>query len=509
MWFLIILGLFARLWQFSKIPISLYWDEVAIGLDARSLLVTGRDLNNNHWLQALFYSYGDYKAPVYIWLTTTFSKFFSVSELTVRLPSLLASLATAFLFYKLIKLVSSKKSKLALYSLISFLIMPWSIHFAKIGMESNLSLFWLILSTYLIIYSAKKNKPFYLLFAALASSLGIYSYISLRIIAPILFISTFTIYHFNFSKFKSRLFPLLFSLVIMLLSLIVLTKSPGYSASQIYRLSNDNLIRSTTYIDKSVKALKDNEFSLSARIFHHRYLYKTREYLANYAQYFGPKFLFLSGDPNFRHHSGFGGQLLYIQGIFLIIGLLSLIKYSKKEIILLLTWLLLSPAIAALVNETPHASRSIYMIIPLAWLIGLGIDWSFKNIKSKLKPALSFIIIFSLSLNLILYLHDYFSHYPQRSAFAWLNPYKQSALYLKNNPTDKKVYVTGQFYQPWLYFSFYADIDKDKLNFNLPASCPENSLCIVTPDWQTEKTDTITEIPNTDELVVKVNSNEK
>jgi len=231
--------------------------------------------------------------------------------------------------------------------------------------------------------------------------------------------------------------------------------------------------------------------------------------LVNYAQYFGPKFLFLSGDPNFRHHSGFGGQLLHIQGIFLIIGLLYLIKYSRKETCLLLTWLLLSPTIAALVNETPHASRSIYMIIPLAWLIGLGIDWSLKNIKSKLKPVLSFIIIFSLSLNLILYLHDYFSHYPQRSAFAWLNPYKQSALYLKNNPPDKKVYITGQWYQPWLYFSFYADINKDKLNFNLPASCPQNSLCIAPPDWQNKTTKILNTIPNTDELVVKINSNEK
>ncbi|MDZ7587601.1 MAG: hypothetical protein U0946_07655, partial [Patescibacteria group bacterium] len=81
-----LLGLIARFWQFSKIPVSLYWDEAAIGLDARYLFTTGKDLNNHSWLQPIFISYGDYKAPVYIWLTALLGKLFSVSELSVRLP---------------------------------------------------------------------------------------------------------------------------------------------------------------------------------------------------------------------------------------------------------------------------------------------------------------------------------------------------------------------------------------------------------------------------------------
>ena len=496
MWLLVLLGLFARLWRFGQVPVSLYWDEVAIGLDARSLVEIGKDINGQPWLQALFRSYGDYKAPVYIWLTTLFGKIFSVSQLTIRLPSLLASLATAYLLYKLVKLVSSKNSKLPLYTLASFLIMPWSIHFARIGMESHLSLFWLTLSTYLIIYSAKKNRPFYLLFAAIASSFGIYSYISLRLIAPILFISTFLFYHL--SKLKSRLFPLLFSLIIILVSLFVLTRSPGYSASQQYRLSNNNLVRSTTHIFKSAVALKGQEHSLLARVFHHRYLYKAREYLTNYFSYLDPQFLVLSGDPNLRHNSGFGGQILPLQGILLIIGLLSLIKYSKPETYLLITWLLLSPTVAALVNETPHASRSIYMIIPLAWLIGLGIDRLIKAFPKKIKLT-RILLITVLAINLSTFLHDYFSHYPQRSAFSWLNPYKQAALYIKNNSTTKPIYVTSKFYQPGLYFSFYANQEIKAL----PSNCPPESLCIASPDWQPDTTQKISDIPNTDKLVIK------
>ncbi|MCG2692235.1 hypothetical protein L6272_05415, partial [Microgenomates group bacterium] len=122
-----LLGLTARFWQFGQVPLSLYWDEAAIGLDARSLLTTGKDLNGNSWLQPLFFSYGDYKAPVYIWLVTLLGKTISVSELTVRLPSLLASLGIAWLLFKW----------LGSFVAISYLIMPWSLHFSRIGFESH------------------------------------------------------------------------------------------------------------------------------------------------------------------------------------------------------------------------------------------------------------------------------------------------------------------------------------------------------------------------------------
>jgi len=476
--FLILLSLLTRFWQFGQIPSSLYWDEVAIGLDARSLIQTGKDINNNSWFQPLFVSYGDYKAPVYIWLVTILGKFLSVTQLSIRLPSLLASLAITFLLFKLIQLVSKKNSNLPLLTTVSFLIMPWAIHFSRIGMESHLSLFWLILSVYLSVLAAKKSKPLYLVFSALAISLGIYTYISLRIIAPILFIITFLIY--CRSSLKKHLPSFITSLVIIASAIFILIRSPNYQASQAYRLSNDNLVKSTTYIEKSITA-QGNESTFISRIVHHRYIYKSAEYLENYFTHFSPKFLFLSGDDNLRHHSGFGGELLAVQGIFLILGLYYLFrKIPKKEKYLLLSWLLLSPTVSALVNEVPHASRSIYMIIPLAWLIGIGLN----QLKSY-KPIISGLVVIILTFNLTLYLHDYFSHYPQRSSSAWLNQYKQAALMLKDKPADVHVYITDQFYKPELYIAFYQDKDLDSLtdySFFLPDTCPAGSWCVSSPD---------------------------
>ena len=290
-----LLGLAARFWQLGKIPVSLYWDEAAIGLDARSLLTTGKDLNGQSWLQPIFTSYGDYKAPVYIWLTTFLGKFLSVSELTVRLPSLLASLGVAWLLFKW----------LGPFVAISFLIMPWSIHFSRIGFESHLSLFWLLLMTYLII----KKQPAW---AGLAAVFGIYTYFSLRFLAPVLFIVTFLLYA------NKKIKQFLIGLTIVGIGLLILIKSPNYAASQQYRLSNNNLITSTERKPEKIK-----------------------KFLINYSAYFDPQFLLISGDPNLRHHSGFGGELLLVQGILLIIGLT---KPNK----LIIFWLFLTPVTAAL-----------------------------------------------------------------------------------------------------------------------------------------------------------------
>ncbi len=426
MWLLIILGILARLWQFGKIPSSLYWDEIAIGLDARALIQTGKDLVGNSWLQPLFVSYGDFKAPVYIWLVTLLGKIFGTGEWVIRLPSLLAGLALLWLVYDLVERLAPKNKRLPWLVLINLAIMPWAIHFSRIGFESHLSLFWLTLMVWLIV---KKN---YL--AAVAGVLGIYSYVSLRLLAPVLFI---------IFVWKKGVKYSAIGLIIIAAGILLLTNSPHYAASQQYRLSNDNLI--TAPIGKVEKG---------------------RQWLSNYFDFFEPKFLLTQGDPNLRHHSGFGGELLLVQGLLVIIGLSGANK-------LMLFWLFLAPIVAALVNETPHASRAIYMIVPLAYLAGLG--W-----QKLAKWKFSWLIPLALGFNLLVYLHDYFVHYPNRSAFAWIKPYKDAALRQYDN---YPVYVSPALYKPELYFAYYLnDLSllkpNDKFYYYLPGVCPEGATCL-------------------------------
>jgi hypothetical protein len=306
--------------------------------------------------------------------------------------------------------------------------MPWAIHFSRIGFESHLSLFWLTLMVWLVV---KKSR-----LAALAGVAGIYSYINLRLIAPVLF-AVFA--------WKRGVKYLTLGLLILGAGILFLTRSPQYGVSQQYRLSNDNLVSSTTFVTKRQKLKK---------------------YLSNYADFFEPKFLLSQGDPNLRHHTGFGGELLLVQGLLVIVGIFGANK-------LMLFWLLLAPSVAALVNETPHASRAIYMIIPLAYLAGRG--W-----QQLSRFKFSWLIPLALGINLLLFIHDYFVHYPQRSAAAWIKPYKEAAL---RQYESYPVYISPELYKPELYFAYYRnDLSlfkpNDKFYYYLPAVCPEGGICV-------------------------------
>src|SRR5438477_12751586 len=90
--FISLIVLFAfvlRIVNLANVPSSLNWDEVSHGYNAYSILKTGKD----EWgfaLPTIFRAYGDYKLPVYIYVTAVSEFFFGLNEIAVRLPSVIA-----------------------------------------------------------------------------------------------------------------------------------------------------------------------------------------------------------------------------------------------------------------------------------------------------------------------------------------------------------------------------------------------------------------------------------
>ena len=136
---IIFLAAFFRFWQLTTVPPSLYWDEVSQGYNAYSIATTGKDEHQEAFPIARFQAFGDYKAPVNIYLTATSMLFLGKSDFAVRFPSALfgtlSVLVTFFLVYYLFY-----KNKLAQwYGLVAafFLsISPWHIQLSQIGRAS-------------------------------------------------------------------------------------------------------------------------------------------------------------------------------------------------------------------------------------------------------------------------------------------------------------------------------------------------------------------------------------
>ena len=70
---ILILAAFIRFYKLESFPVSIYWDEAAIGYNAYSIAMTGRD-EYGMKLPLLFKSFSDYKLPGYIYLDSVFIK---------------------------------------------------------------------------------------------------------------------------------------------------------------------------------------------------------------------------------------------------------------------------------------------------------------------------------------------------------------------------------------------------------------------------------------------------
>ena len=86
---LTLLGFILRFTGLDQNPPSLNWDEVSHGYNAFSILKTGKD----EWgvtFPLIFRAFGDYKLPLYIYLTTVPVALFGLNAISVRLISVLA-----------------------------------------------------------------------------------------------------------------------------------------------------------------------------------------------------------------------------------------------------------------------------------------------------------------------------------------------------------------------------------------------------------------------------------
>jgi 4-amino-4-deoxy-L-arabinose transferase-like glycosyltransferase len=506
---ILILIIFAlSLFRLGENPVSLYWDELAIGIDSYSISQTGKDIYGNSWLQAIYPSYGDYKAPVSILLTSLFVRYLGLTPFSIRFPSLIFSFLSLIPFYFLIKLIAKDlkiKSKIPIYlCLILLLFSPWHFHFSRISFESFLS-FNLLILVILFAYLASKGKAFYFYLTTIFSALTVYTYFSARYLTTA-FICLILIS--NIKIVLKKFWHLLFSIVLFIILQIPLYQSPHYSSSQQYRFSTENALTNHDLINESSQFVEASNFSPFSKIIYHRYLFFFRDLFQNYLSHFSFDFLFLSGDSNLRHHSGWGGQLLLITAIPFCFGIYYLLKNIKqKNCIIALLMLLLAPITASVPYDAPHASRSIYMLLPITLIIYFGIVQINSIFKPKAKNY-SWIFLLGLSLiNFALYYKNYLTNYPQKSSQAWQLGNSQIAQLVKENPDVDKYIITQDYYKPALAVFFYnpqyiqklqkfnLDKSKDKyswtdsfenFNFNNPdlENLPENALFILKPSQQ-------------------------
>ncbi len=271
---IIFLSFFLRFYNLSQIPPSLYWEEVALGYDAYSILETTKDHHGNFLPLISFESFGDYKPSVYFYILVPFIKLFGLNEFSARFPSAFFGSLTTLIIYLIVKqlLVKNKlKEKIALLSSLLFSIAPWQLQLSRVAFETNLALFLFSLAFYLFIYSAnnvKNQKTFFTIFlSSLFFGLTIYTYHSYKILTP-LFGLFLGIFYFN--KLKQNKKNIIIGLSTFLLFFI--PTLINFKNTQInHRFSETSAFSDINIIIKSNQKKAENNNSLATRLIYHRY----------------------------------------------------------------------------------------------------------------------------------------------------------------------------------------------------------------------------------------------
>lgn len=181
---IIFIGGSLRLYGLAVSPFSLNWDEAALGYNAYSILVTGKDEFGKS-LPIFTKSFDEYKSatPVYLMIPTI--KIFGLNEVGVRTPTaLLGTLMILILFLLTRELFGS--DWVALSASWMMAIEPWAVHFSRTNHEAMTALFFLLLG--LILFLHAKRKINFLPLSITCLMISMYSYNSNKIVIPLFLI---------------------------------------------------------------------------------------------------------------------------------------------------------------------------------------------------------------------------------------------------------------------------------------------------------------------------------
>lgn len=491
---IIILAFVLRVFLVDKIPTGLNADEAAIGYNAYSIIKTGKD-EYGEFLPLAFKSFGDYKPGLYFYFVIPFIAALGLNEFAVRIPSVLLGTGMALLIYLLAFKIFENK-KVALLSALFLAINPWAIHFSRGGWETNAATFFLTLGVYLFLKSLTKNL--YLFFSLLSFLAAVYLYQATRLIAPVLVLALILIFWKKlWHNLKINLKKYLISTIILLILSIPLALQflSGGGSQRFQGLSIFSDQGPVARINE-LRGQHENPDSLAAKLSHNKIVVYGINFLGHYLDHFTGDFLFVRGDPLIRNKTPQVGQFYNIQALFLIVGLICLIKYRHKLKYILIVWILISPIASSLTYQTPHAVRALSMVVPLTILMAFGflkvID--FFN-KKTLKVIIITVLILILSYEFIHYLESYYIHSPKRYPLAWEHGFSEMVNKLEKYEKDfDRFVITDRYDQPYILVLFYKQYDpakyqpqavlteRDKFNFGTVRNFDKYEFHKITPE---------------------------
>ncbi|MBI2326123.1 hypothetical protein HYU91_01920 [Candidatus Collierbacteria bacterium] len=425
---IILLAAFLYFYMINQLPIGLSDDEAAVGYNAYSILLTGRD-EFGKFFPIAFRFFGAYTPPLYVYLTVPAIKIFGISAAAIRIPSGMVSLLGIVIVYLFVEKLGLFRSRLVgLAGAFTFAIIPWVFYYARVGYEVTTGYIIFSLGMFFLWDGLSQKK---------VSLVG-------------LFVLSISSYIAHTERYLVPIF--LFSIVVFFRKQIFVkrnTKKIIIGSIVLFVTQIPNLFLLTTrsfWVKNSLMNPNTGEM--------------IKDFVSQWLTYFSPKELFgISSDINLQHTSP---ELPLIYSWLIIPFLIGLYRlYLKKGTPagkFLIVWLLVSPIPGALSGHFISIQRVMPLIVPIILVISLG----FEFIKSRVGRRFfvsGFILLSAFSL--LLLWRSYFVLFPKERWPYWSYGYEQLAGIIKDRPSDRFVIDSARARTVYVNLLFYLKYPPD------------------------------------------------
>lgn len=478
------LSLFFAVYKLNIAPPGFDADEAAFSYNAYSILKTGAD-EYGTFLPLRLKSFGDYKMPLYTYLSVPIIRIFGLNEISARgLNIILATLFPIAIYFFTKQLFKNKIIGVTSALLISLCMGKGIIE--REAHEALLAGFLITLASYFFLKFVDNQKYRYGIAFVVSIFLALFSYQSSRLFA--LFFFVFAIGYFWVKKMRSR------TTVIVTISFIVSLLLFGIT-DIVYKPTRVEHLFITNTAGFAMKIMQFRSEG-GSRVFYNPLTIGVQDALNQYLLYFSPQFLAEHGDSNVRF--GFDGMapITPLEYLFIFIGIYYLFKNKERWRYFLLSLFLISPLTAALTWADLSFTRSFFIIVPVLIIASYGFYQFVINFKSK--PVFSYLLVGLIIVDSLFLFYSwdfYLNHYAKRAlpAQTWQAGYKELASYIKQNYNNfDTFYITQKNGEPYIFLLFYLNyppqeyqkqasltppdefgfgqVEKfDKFNFTIPA----------------------------------------
>jgi hypothetical protein len=460
-----------RFYQLGVVPHGLTWDEAAIGYNGLAIWKARRD----EWLVRLpvsFKSFGDYKAPLAIYLSAVVSGVLGLSVWSLRLPFAFAGVLSVLgvMLWLKVWLGSYFPPKdvnlLALLAGGLLSISSWHLHFSRAGFESGLALTWIIWG--MVFFSSALH-----LFNKF-KSLGLRVFLQslLMIASGVCFVASLYTYH------SAKVF-------VPMLAVLLLVKYWRQLWNQRVAVTITGIISTgLTYpLLKDTFAASGGTRFAQASIFSHgeSILQTLKTLLAHFAVHFSPGFLWLGDTTTLRHGDGHWG-VLYLPSILIITGgvvLLALRKLIDSELrqlwLFALGWVVIGILPAAIGAEVPHANRALlalpgFILLTVfglrmitSWLDTLKLNKKVEGTHGEdhlLRKSLIGTFLVMEVFCFAAYTRSYYTVFAKESTADWTDGYIDAMKVAASKEKEvDKILFTSQYQQPYIFALFVRKTD--------------------------------------------------